>query len=218
MIQVLLADDHAMMRDGLRHVLERAGGFQIAGEACDSATTIALVRAQPAETAQVLVLDLSMPGRNGLELIAQIKDERPALRILVLTMHAEQQYAVRAFKAGASGYLTKDSASTELVNAVTKVASGGVYISMAMAERFAQSLHEPTDTLPHQRLSDREFDVFRRIVAGETISEIAQALCVSAKTVSTYKIRILEKMQMPHEAALVRYAIRHRLFDDENGL
>jgi DNA-binding NarL/FixJ family response regulator len=218
MIKVLLADDHAMMRDGLRHVLERAGGFQVAGEASDSATTIALVRAQPTETPEVLVLDLSMPGRNGLELIAQIKEERPVLRILVLTMHAEQQYAVRAFKAGASGYLTKDSASTELVSAVTKVASGGVYISMAMAERFAQSLHEPTDTLPHQRLSDREFDVFRRIAAGETISEIAQALCVSAKTVSTYKVRILEKMQMPHEAALVRYAIRHGLFDDDERL
>jgi DNA-binding NarL/FixJ family response regulator len=212
MITVLLADDHTMVRDGLRHVLERAGGFRIAGEACDGATTIALVRAQPA---QVLVLDLSMPGRNGLELIAQVKEEQPALRVLVLTMHAEQQYAVRAFKAGASGYLTKESASTELVNAVTKVAGGGVYISMAMAERFAQTLHEPADTLPHQRLSDREFDVFRRIAAGETISGIAQALCVSVKTVSTYKVRILEKMQMPHEAGLVRYAIRHRLFDDD---
>lgn len=129
-------------------------------------------------------------------------------------MHAEQQYAVRAFKAGASGYLTKESASAELVNAVTKVATGGVYVSMAMAERFAQSLNEPADTLPHQRLSDREFEVFRRLASGETIGEIAQALCVSAKTVSTYKVRILEKMEMPHEAALVRYALRHGLLDD----
>ena len=168
--------------------------------------------------ANVLVLDLSMPGRNGIELIRQIKDEKPALRILVLTMHAEQQYAVRAFKAGASGYLTKESASAELMGAVTKVASGGVYISLAMAERFAQSLNESVEALPHQRLSDREFDVFRRIVEGQSITEIAHELCVSVKTVSTHKTRILEKMQMPNENALVRYAIRHKLFDDESDI
>ncbi|CAB3751159.1 response regulator [Paraburkholderia solisilvae] len=211
MIKVLIADDHAVVRDGLRHILQGASGFEVAGEACDGTTTIALVRATPA---QVLVLDLSMPGRHGIELIRQIKDELPELRILVLTMHAEQQYAVRAFKAGASGYLTKESASAELVGAVTKIAAGGVYVSLAMAERFAQSLNEPAEALPHQRLSDREFDVFRRIAAGQTITEIAQELCVSSKTVSTYKMRILEKMQMPHEAALVRYAMRHQLFGD----
>jgi DNA-binding NarL/FixJ family response regulator len=211
MIRVLIADDHAVVRDGLRHILQNASGFEVAGEACDGVTTIALIRGTPA---QVLVLDLSMPGRNGIELIRQIKDEKPELRVLVLTMHAEQQYAVRAFKAGASGYLTKESASAELVGAVTKLASGGVYVSLAMAERFAQSLNEPAEALPHQRLSDREFDVFRRIAAGQTITQIADQLCVSSKTVSTYKTRILEKMQMPHEAALVRYAMRHRLFDD----
>jgi DNA-binding NarL/FixJ family response regulator len=213
MTKVLLADDHALVRDGLRHILRSASGFEVVGEACDGPTTIALVRATPAD---VLVLDLSMPGRNGVELVKQIKDEMPALRILVLTMHAEQQYAVRAFKAGASGYLTKESASAELVSAVTKVAAGGVYVSLTMAEQFAQSLNEPADTLPHQRLSDREFDVYRRLAAGQTISEIAQALCVSSKTVSTYKTRILEKMQMPHEAALLRYAIRHKLFDEND--
>ncbi|APR39294.1 response regulator [Paraburkholderia sp. SOS3] len=213
MTRVLIADDHAMVRDGLRHILQSASGFEVAGEACDSITTIALIRKTPA---QILVLDLSMPGRNGLELIKQIREEKPELRILVLTMHAEQQYAVRAFKAGASGYLTKESASAELVGALAKIASGGVYVSLAMAERFAQSLNEPADTLPHQRLSDREFDVFRRIAAGQTITEIAQALCVSSKTISTYKMRILEKMQMPHEAALVRYAMRHQLFDDQD--
>jgi DNA-binding NarL/FixJ family response regulator len=215
MTRVLLADDHALVRDGLRHILQNASGFEVAGEANDGASTIALVRSTAAD---VLVLDLSMPGRNGVELVKQIKDEIPTLRVLVLTMHAEQQYAVRAFKAGASGYLTKESASAELVAAVTKVAAGGVYVSLAMAERFAQSLNEPADTLPHQRLSDREFDVFRRIAAGQTISEIAQELCVSAKTVSTYKTRILEKMQMPHDTALVRYAIRHKLFDEDEEL
>lgn len=215
MTKVLLADDHTLVRDGLRHILQGTSGFEVVGEAYDGPTTIALVRATPAD---VLVLDLSMPGRNGVELVKQIKDEKPSLRILVLTMHAEQQYAVRAFKAGASGYLTKESASTELVTAVTKVSQGGVYVSLSMAERLAQSLNEPTDMLPHQRLSDREFDVFRRIAAGQTITEIAHELCVSAKTVSTYKTRILEKMQMPHEAALVRYAIQHKLFDDNEGI
>jgi DNA-binding NarL/FixJ family response regulator len=211
MTKVLIADDHTLVREGLRHILESAKGFEVAGEACDGASTLVLVRSTEA---QVLVLDLSMPGRSGIDLVQQIREEKPALRILVLTMHAEQQYAVRAFKAGAVGYLTKESASAELVAAVSKVAAGGVYVSLTMAERFAQSLNEPADALPHQRLSNREFDVFRRIAAGETISEIAQTLFVSAKTVSTYKTRILEKMQMPHEAALVRYAMRHKLFDE----
>ncbi|SAL87655.1 two component LuxR family transcriptional regulator [Caballeronia choica] len=211
--KVLIADDHALVRDGLRHILTNAVGFEVAGEASDGISTIALARSTEA---QVLVLDLSMPGRSGVELIKQIKEEKPALRILVLTMHAEQQYAARAFKAGASGYLTKESASAELVAAVSKVAAGGVYVSLAMAERFAQSLNEPVDALPHQRLSDREFEVLRRICAGETVTEIGEALCVSSKTISTYKARILEKMQMPHEAALVRYAVRHKLFDDND--
>lgn len=211
MIRVLIADDHALVRDGLRHVLQSAAGFEVAGEAVDGIGALQLARKQDAE---VMVLDLSMPGRNGLELIKQIREEKPRLRILVLTMHAEEQYAVRAFKAGASGYLTKESASTELVNAVSKIAAGGAYVSAAMAERFALSLTQPDDTLPHQRLSDRELDVFKRIVAGATITEIAQQLCVSAKTISTYKTRILEKMQMQHDAALVRYAVEHQLFED----
>lgn len=211
MIRVLIADDHALVRDGLRHVLQRASGFEVAGEAVDAASALQLARN---EDAHVLVLDLSMPGRNGLDLIKQIREEKPALRILVLTMHAEEQYAVRAFKAGASGYLTKESASAELVSAVVKVASGGAYVSPSMAERFALNLTAPVNPLPHQRLSDRELDVFKRIVSGRTLSEIAQELCVSAKTVSTYKTRILEKMQMRHDAALVRYAVEHKFFDD----
>jgi len=164
------------------------------------------------------VLDLSMPGRNGLELIKQIREIKPALRILVLTMHAEEQYAVRAFKAGASGYLTKESASAELISAIGKVASGGAYVSPAMAERFATNLHAPLEILPHQRLSNRELDVFKRIVSGKTLTEIAVELCVSAKTVSTYKARILEKMGLQHDAALVRYAVEHHLFEDEHRI
>lgn len=211
MTRVLISDDHTLVRDGLRHILDSVDGIEVTGEASDGTTTIAMIREIPAD---VLVLDLSMPGRNGVELLKQIKDEKPSLRVLILTMHAEQQYAVRAFKAGASGYLTKESASAELVAAVSKIASGGVYVSLTMAERLAESLHEHGDDPPHQRLSDREFEVFRRIASGETITQIAQALSVSTKTISTYKTRILDKMQLPHDAALVRYAVRHKLFDD----
>jgi DNA-binding NarL/FixJ family response regulator len=213
MTKVLIADDHALVRDGLRHILQNAKGFDVVGEANDGPSTLALVRSTEAD---VIVLDLSMPGRTGVELVSQIKHENAKLRILVLTMHAEQQYAVRAFKAGAVGYLTKESASAELVAAVTKVAAGGVYVSLSMAEQLAQSLTEPVDTLPHQRLSDRELEVFRRICRGQTISEIADTLCVSTKTVSTYKTRILEKMQMPHDIALVQYAMRHKVFDEDS--
>ena len=215
MIRVLIADDHTLVRDGLRHILESAHGFEVTGEAADSAGAIALVRTHEAE---VILLDLSMPGRSGLDMIKQIKDEKPALRILVLTMHAEEQYAVRAFKSGASGYLTKESASAELVSAVTKIAVGGVYVSLTMAEKFALNLNAPQTALPHQQLSDREFDVFKRLVAGVSISEIANQLCVSSKTVSTYKTRVMEKLQISTEAALIRYAIKHRLFEDEPDL
>ncbi len=215
MIRVLIADDHTLVRDGLRHILESAHGFEVTGEAADSAGALALVRTHEAE---VILLDLSMPGRSGLDMIKQIKDEKPALRILVLTMHAEEQYAVRAFKSGASGYLTKESAAAELVAAVTKIAAGGVYVSLTMAEKFALNLNAPQTALPHQQLSDREFDVFKRLVAGVSISEIANQLCVSSKTVSTYKTRVMEKLQISTEAALIRYAIKHRLFEDEPDL
>jgi DNA-binding NarL/FixJ family response regulator len=215
MIRILIADDHALIRDGIRHILRDSRGFDVVGEACDASSTIALVRTTEAD---ILILDLSMPGRNGVDTIRLAKEIKPALHILVLTMHSEHHYAVRSFKAGASGFLTKDSASSELLSALMKIAGGGVYMSLAMAECFARSLHEPADDLPHQRLSDREFDVFRRIAAGETIGEIAAELCVSTKTVSTYKARILDKMQMPHGAALVRYAVRHKLFEDSDGM
>jgi DNA-binding NarL/FixJ family response regulator len=155
-----------------------------------------------------------MPGRHGLELIKQLKDEHPGLKILVLTMHGEQQYAKRAFAAGAAGYLTKEAAREELVAAVSKVAEGGVYVSTAMAERLARDLGSTSTNQPHERLSDREFDVLRRVVAGESVNHIAQQLAISAKTVSTYKARILDKMQLQSDALLVRYALLHKLFDD----
>jgi len=208
MIRVILADDHAVMRDGLRYILETAGGFEVVGEASDGAATLALAERRAAD---VLLLDLSMPAPTGIELIRLVKAQAPSLRTLVLTMHAETQYAARAFKAGATGYLTKDSATAELVEAVSKVAAGGVYVSPSAAESLARTLRAPADMLPHERLSARELDVMRRIVAGQTVTRIASELTLSAKTVSTYKTRILEKMALPHEAALVRYAMRHDL-------
>ncbi|WP_454763887.1 response regulator [Cupriavidus campinensis] len=212
MIRLLIADDHTVVRNGLRHILERAGGFEIVGEAADGAAVPQMVRDHPA---QVILLDLSMPGRNGLELIGQLRAEHPALRVVVLTMHAEEQYVMRAFRAGAAGYLTKESAATELVSALHKVAGGGSYVSPAVAEKLATGLQGQATQVLHESLSDRELEVFRRIVAGQSLGEIATALCVSAKTVSTYKMRLMEKLQVRSDAALVRYAIHHAVFGSD---
>lgn len=211
MIKVLLADDHALMRDSLRHILQNAGGFEVVGEASCASTTIEMVRTVVAD---VVLLDLSMPGLNGFELIGQIKKENPALRILVVTMHAGPLNAARTFRAGASGYLTKESASKELIHAVVKVASGGTYLGTALAESMAEDLQEPLETMPHQRLSDREFEIFRAIVEGKSPTEIADEFLLSVKTVSTHKAHILEKMEIRTESGLIRYAIQKKLFDD----
>jgi len=154
-----------------------------------------------------------MPGRNGMDLIKQVKSEKPRLRVLILSMHAEHQYAVRAVKAGASGYLTKDSAATQLVAAIRKVAGGGAFISAEVAEQLALSAMPHADGPPHASLSDREYQVFQLLVAGRSVSEIASELNLSAKTVSTHKARLMEKMGLANQTELVHYAIRHRLFD-----
>ncbi|MBB6591073.1 response regulator transcription factor, partial [Ralstonia solanacearum] len=211
MVRVMIADDHAVMRDGVRHILERAGDFEVVCEASDGTQVLQLVRDH---RPQVIVLDLSMPGRSGLDLVRQLNAEHPGVRVLVLTMHAEEQYVARAFRAGAAAYLTKESAATELVTALKKVAQGGAYVSPDMAEKLAHSLHEDSVAQAHTRLSDREMEVYRRLVRGEALTDIAASLCVSAKTISTYKMRLMDKLQLSSEAALVRYAIRHQLFAD----
>jgi DNA-binding NarL/FixJ family response regulator len=211
MIRVLLADDHTLVREGLKRILQGSEDIEVGGEAANGMEVLSLARR---EDWDVVLLDMSMPGRSGIELIKQLKDEKPALRILVLTMHAEDQYAVRAFKAGAAGYLTKESAATELVAAVYKIAAGRLYVSLAMAEQLAANLAPKTEELPHQRLSDREFDVFRRLVAGQSVSEIAERLSLSIKTVSTHKTRILQKMDMHNQTELVRYAVKQQLVED----
>ena len=207
MIRVLLADDHTLVREGLKQLLGAAAGIEVAGEAANGDEALALVKANDYDLA---VLDLSMPGLAGTDLVKRVKLEKPKLRILVLSMHGEQQYAARALKAGASGYLTKDCAPAQLVGAIRKIAAGGVHISEAAA---AQLVGTPAsgDSPPHALLSDREFEVFRQLVAGQGLSEIAGKLHLSVKTVSTHKTRILQKMAMDSTAELVRYAVERKL-------
>ena len=211
MIRVLLADDHTIVRTGLREILEGTGDIRVAAEAGNGNEALARVREADFD---VVVLDLSMPGRSGIELIKQIKSERSKLRVLVLSMHSEAQYAVRALKAGASGYLTKEGAADQLVAAIRRIAAGGAFVSPETAERLALDFSQPDDTLPHTRLSDREFQVFQAIVAGKSVGEIAQQLSLSIKTVSTHKSNLMEKMGIDNQAELVRYAMRHKLVDE----
>ncbi|MGH8635447.1 MAG: response regulator [Burkholderiales bacterium] len=210
MIRVLLADDHAIVRAGLKEILADTGDITVTGEATNGQEVMARVRGQDYDVA---VLDMSMPGRNGIELIKQVKSEKPKLRILVLTMHSEEQYAVRALKAGASGFLTKDSAAEALVAAIRRIAAGGAYVSPETAERLALDAAPRAEAAPHTRLSDREFQVFQKVAAGRSVTEIAHELSLSVKTVSTHKTRILQKMGLANQAELIRYALEHKLLD-----
>lgn len=210
MTRILIADDHTLVRDGLKRILAAASDLTVAAEAVDGDQALARVRA---EEFDLVLLDLSMPGLSGVDLIKRLKLERPRLKILVLSMHGEQQYAVRAYKAGASGYLTKDSASAELVSAIRKIAAGGVYISAAGAEQLAVGVMTRTHDLPHAALSDREFQIFGLLVAGVSLTAIADRLHLSVKTISTHKTHILAKMNLASTAELVRYALEHKLLD-----
>ena len=210
MIRVLLADDHTLVREGLRQLLGATADIRVEGEAATGDEALALLKANDYDLA---VLDMSMPGLSGIELIKRVRLEKPRLRMLVLSMHAEQQYAARALKAGASGYLTKDSASAQLAGAIRKVAAGGVHISETAAAQLVSAAGGAYvgDAAPHTRLSDREFEVFRLLVEGQGPTEIAERLHLSVKTVSTHKTRILEKLEMESTADLVRYAVEKKL-------
>lgn len=208
MIRIVIADDHTIMREGLKRILQEVEDIEVVGEAVDGFEVLATVRKAGFD---LLLMDLSMPGRSGVDLIRQIKDEAPKLPILVLTMHEEEQYAVRAIRAGASGYLTKESAGTQLVTAIRKVASGRPFISLEVAEQLAIDAMPARHELPHKDLSDREFEVFNLLVSGKSITEIAVMLHLSVKTVSTHKTRILLKMDSNSLAELVQYAIAHGL-------
>lgn len=209
-IAVLLADDHAIIRDGLKQILADTADLFVAGEAANGLEVMHKVREREWG---VLVLDISMPGRNGLELIHMIREEKPELPILVLSMHHEEQYAVRALKAGAQGYLTKESDADLLVAAIRRVAKGGVFISDKVAELMVRGIRPSEKLLPHNLLSDREYQVFNMLVMGRGLSEIGAELSLSVKTISTHKTRILQKMNLANSAELVRYAVAHGLAD-----
>ncbi|MBS1160148.1 MAG: transcriptional regulator, LuxR family [Proteobacteria bacterium] len=206
--KVLLADDHAIIRDGLKQILADTDDLAVAGEAANGIEVLQLVRQKKWD---VLVLDISMPGRNGLDLIHLVKDEQPELPILIFSMHHEEQYAVRALHAGASGYITKESDSDLLIAAIRRVASGGVHISDKVAELMVRGMRPRGDSLPHTLLSDREFQIFNMLVTGVGLTEIAAELSLSVKTISTHKTHILQKMNMANTAELIRYAIAHEL-------
>ncbi|HZP93609.1 MAG TPA: response regulator transcription factor [Burkholderiales bacterium] len=213
MIRLLLADDHKLVRDGLKQILAAVADVEVAAEAASGDQVLSLVKTGAFD---LVLLDMSMPGLSGINLIKRLKLERPKLRILVLSMHGEHQYAARALKAGASGYLTKDSASEQLVGAIRKIAAGGVYITEAAAASLVGDAGG-TDAPAHTQLSDREFEIFRLLAEGHGPTEIAAQLRLSVKTVSTHKTHILEKMNLGSTAELVRYALEHRLLDQTPG-
>lgn len=212
-VQVLLADDHAIIRDGLKQILSDTEDLHVAGEAANGVDVLRLIRERDWG---VLVLDISMPGRSGLDLIRMIKEEKAGLPILILSMHHEEQYAVRAIHAGASGYLTKESDSEVLLAAIRRVASGGVYISDKVAELMVRGIRPVVETLPHDLLSDREFQVFNLLVAGKGLTDIGQELSLSVKTISTHKTHILQKMNLANTGELIRYAITHGLAQSDS--
>lgn len=219
MPRVLLVDDHVVVRKGIRLILEdRVGNVEIAeaGNGDEALAALAAPVAAPAAGAaaaapyDAVILDLSMPGRSGIDLLGEIKHRFPDLPVLIMSLHAEEQFAVRALRAGASGYLTKSAAPEQLAAAFERIIRGGRYISEALAERLAVSASGATSA-PHERLSDREFEVMRGIASGETVSDIAARMHISVKTVSTYRARLLDKMSMENNAELTRYAIQNGL-------
>ena len=213
MLKILIADDHPIMRDGLRQIISASVDIDVAAAVGSGDEVLARLKK---EDFDVLVLDLSMPGINGIELIKRIILERPKQHILILSMHKEELYAVRTLKAGAAGYLCKDSASNQLIPAIRKVASGGRFVSPEVAESLAMEVSPQHHNLPHTQFSDREFQIFRMVATGRSITEIAETLMLSVKTVSTYKTRLLEKLQLSNAAELIRYGIKHGLVDDDS--
>ncbi len=209
-MRVLIADDHAVFRRGLKETLAEAFSRVTFGEARTAQETLEHVRGQDWD---VVILDISMPGKSGLDILDDLKRLRPKLPILLLSMHPEQQFARRALKSGAAGYLTKDSVPDELKVAVKKIAAGGRYVSATLAEKLAVDLREGAETPLHELLSDREFQVMRMIASGKTVKQIAENLSLSVKTVSTYRARILEKTGMKSNAELIRYALQSQLVD-----
>jgi DNA-binding NarL/FixJ family response regulator len=208
MIRLVIAEDHAIVRGGLKQMFAMVPDFEVVGEAVNGGEVLDCLRQNEFD---LLLLDINMPGISGADLIARVKAQQASLPILVLSMHNESQVAARMLKAGANGYITKDSEPALLVEAIRKVAGGGKYILPELAEQMVFDIATPSDRLPHTLLSNRELDVFRLLVTGRGVNDIAEQLCISNKTVSTHKVRLLEKMNVTAVADLVRYAIQHDL-------
>ena len=208
MIRLAIADDHPIVRQGLRRIASDDAGITVTGEAATASELFRLLRAAPAD---VVLLDVSMPGATFVETLRELREKHPSVKVLVLSAHPEDQWAMRALRAGAAGYLTKDHSPEQLVQAVRKVARGGKYVSESMAEKLAGMLDDGTARAPHERLSDREFEVLRALGSGLMVKEVAAQLRLSAKTVSTYRARVLEKMGLESKADLVRYVTNHQL-------
>ena len=210
MVRILIADDHAIVRHGLKQIVSETSDMAITGEASTGEELLDLVRSQGAD---VVLLDLAMPGRGGIDTLRQLKKEKPELPVLILSIYPEDQYAVRALRNGASGYLTKEAAPDELVEAIRKAAQGRKYVSVTLAERLALDLESGTEELPHQALSNREYQVMLMLSSGRTVSEIAEELALSVKTISTNRARLLRKMGMRTNAELTYYAVKRGLVD-----
>lgn len=210
MIHILIADDHAVVRRGLKQIVEETSDIKVIAEAANAREVLVEMRARHFD---VLVLDITMPGRSGLDILKEILHERPKLPVLVLSMHSEDQFATRVLKSGASGYLPKESAPDELVKAIRKVHAGGKYISAVQAEKLVHSFSSRSENAPHDTLSNREYEVLRLIASGKTVTEIGEQIKLSVKTVSTYRTRILEKMNMQTNAQLTHYAIKNHLVE-----
>jgi len=208
MIRILIADDHTVVRKGLKQILAEELTSVHIEEVADAES---LVKKVLGETWDVVITDLSMPGRSGLDALQQIKQYNPKIPVLILSVHPEEQYALRVLKAGAAGYLNKDMATEELVTAVKRVLSGRKYISPSVAEKMAVSLDKDADKLPHEYLSDREFDVLKLIASGNSVSQIAEILSLSSTTVSTYRARIMTKMNLKNNTSLTLYAIENKI-------
>ncbi len=214
MIRVLIADDHAIVREGLKQIVAQTIDIKVVGEATNAGEVVPKVRSLKPD---LLLLDISMPGRSGLDVLIEMRKDHPEIPVLILSLHTEDQYAVRTLKAGAAGYLTKESAPDELIAAIRKASSGGKYISSRLAERLALHLVSDKTPNPHELLSNREFQVFRMIAMGKTVTEIGDELSLSVKTISTNRTRILEKMQMKNNAEITQYALQHDLIETGNG-
>jgi len=208
MIRILVADDHTVVREGIKQILAGREDIVVEDEAANGQEVLTKVAKKEYD---LILLDISMPGRSGLEVLEEIKVVQPKLPVLILSMHPEEQYAVRMLRAGAAGYLTKGSAPQELISAIQKVSKGGKYVTLSLAEKLAFELDARAEKPRHERLSNREYQVMLMLASGQSVSEVAEELCLSAKTISTYRNRILEKMDMKKNAELTLYAVKNNL-------